>query len=292
MSRPAIAVAIALAGCSFHSGGGDKVIDAPQVFDVPVDLPLDKDSDGDGIVDGLDNCPTVSNADQHDEDKDGVGDACDPCPQIPHEDLTDTDGDHIPDACDPHPNTSGDVFDGLVTMAGTQIPTGWNLGEGTLDSWVVSGDVMTLTADNNEQMLLFETNVAHHVIDMGVDLQQDTASGSNPSFMEVLTDTDSTGTNYNGCGVRVDPGQGARELFHDLGGTFTLDDSITTDKPTDHDSVRIVLIQDAAAETCHIPGPSGDHELDATQMSRGDEHVGILGRNITAKIRYVALYHF
>ena len=35
------------------------------------------DSDGDGIPDGLDNCPTVPNVDQFDSDGDGYGDACD-----------------------------------------------------------------------------------------------------------------------------------------------------------------------------------------------------------------------
>jgi len=35
------------------------------------------DSDGDGVTDGLDNCPATFNADQHDLDGDGVGDACD-----------------------------------------------------------------------------------------------------------------------------------------------------------------------------------------------------------------------
>jgi len=34
------------------------------------------DSDGDGVSDELDNCPTVPNADQRDADFDGVGDAC------------------------------------------------------------------------------------------------------------------------------------------------------------------------------------------------------------------------
>jgi rhodanese-related sulfurtransferase len=34
------------------------------------------DSDGDGINDDRDNCPTVSNPDQKDTDQDGVGDAC------------------------------------------------------------------------------------------------------------------------------------------------------------------------------------------------------------------------
>jgi hypothetical protein len=45
--------------------------------------PCDPDSDGDGIDDGTDNCPTTFNPDQLDSDGDGVGDACDeppPCP--------------------------------------------------------------------------------------------------------------------------------------------------------------------------------------------------------------------
>jgi hypothetical protein len=39
------------------------------------------DTDGDGVCDDTDNCPTVANADQADTDGDGVGDACDldPC---------------------------------------------------------------------------------------------------------------------------------------------------------------------------------------------------------------------
>jgi hypothetical protein len=35
------------------------------------------DSDGDGVTDRLDNCPTVANPDQFDADSDGQGDACD-----------------------------------------------------------------------------------------------------------------------------------------------------------------------------------------------------------------------
>ena len=38
------------------------------------------DSDGDGVADTLDNCPTAEPADQDDADNDGVGDVCDMCP--------------------------------------------------------------------------------------------------------------------------------------------------------------------------------------------------------------------
>jgi hypothetical protein len=58
------------------------------------------DSDGDGIIDQLDNCPFTSNPNQEDADGDGVGDACDNCPSVANPDQADTDEDGIGDACD------------------------------------------------------------------------------------------------------------------------------------------------------------------------------------------------
>ncbi|HXZ85909.1 MAG TPA: thrombospondin type 3 repeat-containing protein [Myxococcota bacterium] len=37
------------------------------------------DSDGDGVIDSVDNCPSIANANQADADGDGVGDVCDNC---------------------------------------------------------------------------------------------------------------------------------------------------------------------------------------------------------------------
>ena len=71
------------------------------------------DSDGDGVDDHDDNCPTVSNPELVDSDGDDMGDACDPdddndhipdevdnCRRVVNPAQFDADGDGIGDACD------------------------------------------------------------------------------------------------------------------------------------------------------------------------------------------------
>jgi hypothetical protein len=89
---------------------------AASIDGAMTDGPSDLDSDGDGIPDSLDNCPTIPNQAQNDKDGDGRGDACDLCPHIATVSDPDTDGDGIGDACDPRPTIPGDhlaLFDGF-----------------------------------------------------------------------------------------------------------------------------------------------------------------------------------
>lgn len=80
------------------------------------------DSDGDGILDGFDNCPAAANSDQLDTDADGAGDACDDdddddgepdatdnCPLVDNPSQVDTDIDGIGDLCDPDADGDGYV---------------------------------------------------------------------------------------------------------------------------------------------------------------------------------------
>jgi len=70
------------------------------------------DADGDGVLDGLDNCPTAPNPDQADRDRDGVGDVCDNCADVRNSDQADTFGEPgVGDACDCPCFTQGDVSD-------------------------------------------------------------------------------------------------------------------------------------------------------------------------------------
>jgi len=126
-------------------------VDAPAPIDAapPVDAPP-SDTDGDGVVDAIDNCPSVPNPGQLDEDGDGVGDVCDNCPGIPNPTQA-NDGeavggitpDGVGDACDPRPDLGGDfigLFDGFNTLR-----SGWNVSAGA-DTWGVTGGRMEQTS--------------------------------------------------------------------------------------------------------------------------------------------------
>jgi hypothetical protein len=83
------------------------------------------DSDGDGVPDVCDLCPSVPDPDQRDGDGDLVGDACDNCVAVPNLAQGDSDGDGRGDACSLEICTDGRDNDGngLVDAADPGCPS-------------------------------------------------------------------------------------------------------------------------------------------------------------------------
>jgi Ca2+-binding RTX toxin-like protein len=114
-----------------------------QPSEVIVPAPEIADADGDGVTDGVDNCPSQANADQADADHDGIGDACltpdldgdgvedkaDNCPEAVNPEQTDTNADGVGDACaalPPEVSTGAaiEVKSDTATLGGTVTPGG------------------------------------------------------------------------------------------------------------------------------------------------------------------------
>ena len=112
--------------------------------DVGVDAaPVDTDSDG--LIDAIDNCPEVPNPDQADLDADEIGDLCDPdrdgdevddgsdnCPLLANPVQFDLDGDGEGDACDDDIDGDG-LTNALEESRGTDPGRGDSDGDGFLD---------------------------------------------------------------------------------------------------------------------------------------------------------------
>jgi hypothetical protein len=278
---------LGLAGCSFEHGalGGSDA----RMPDVPPDGSSLVDTDGDGLVDSVDNCPAVANSDQHDEDGDHVGDTCDPCPQLAAV-QADSDGDTIGDGCDPHPTASGDVLVTFEPFSGSSVPAGWTAVIGAIGDWQVTSDELRHTADTSPHVLRFDAGGANTTIDLSVEI---VSAGTSTPHVSALTDLPTAADDYILCTVfpttdspNLEP---ERALQHYNGALYTYLDSDNTDPPGVGVRYRIVGSTSGTSHACSMSGASV-HNLSATDPSPGDHGVGIRVRALTARIQYVAVY--
>ncbi|MBI4578706.1 MAG: thrombospondin type 3 repeat-containing protein, partial [Planctomycetes bacterium] len=73
----------------------------PPIVDIGAyEYDLAGDYDGDGLANGVDNCPAAANPNQEDADGDGVGNACDACPDTLPGHLVDLTGCTVIVPCD------------------------------------------------------------------------------------------------------------------------------------------------------------------------------------------------
>jgi hypothetical protein len=91
---------------------GDGIADAADGCPSRAD-PMQLDGDGDGAGDACDVCPSLADPAHEDRDGDGVGDACDDCPTTPDPAQADADHDGIGDACEPDTPPADSDGDGV-----------------------------------------------------------------------------------------------------------------------------------------------------------------------------------
>ena len=116
-------------GATDLNGDGDHWDQVIHILDLGV-----TDSDGDGVSDDVDNCPTVPNADQADTDNDGNGDACVPPGSVnPNADIgpgsTVGEGSELKDGVSV--GADAEIGEDVVLEKGSQAGDGLTVGDGS-----------------------------------------------------------------------------------------------------------------------------------------------------------------
>jgi len=103
-------------------GDGHQGLAVMSVAFGPVEAPLD--TDGDGVLDTIDNAPYISNPDQADADGDGIGDVADNAPNVSNPGQEDADNDGVGDVIDSNAVTIGPLSNGTITANPTTAVSG------------------------------------------------------------------------------------------------------------------------------------------------------------------------
>lgn len=209
---------------------GDGVLDVvDNCYVIP--NPLQENADDDDFGDICDPCPTGSN---HDEDGDLFLDGCDNCPQITNDDQLDADNDDLGDVCDPsssiaHTRVRFDAFD---TLAPDWIP-------GAVDWEVFEDSVRPVSPPAVNDLGLWNRRVATQGAGWIIETMFDLPPNGQRAGIE--TRTTIGGTEY-ACQLANDGG------LYNLNGTFvTVTDNV----------VRVRLRANGASIRCELVGGAG-----------------------------------
>jgi subtilisin-like proprotein convertase family protein len=205
------------------------------------------DTDGDGIPDSTDNCPSIANVDQSDLDNDNIGDVCDDdidgdsilngddnCPNTPNADQADSNGNGIGDACDIECDTltATDTPITITTTGGVTYTSTIDVGFNFEITDVNVGITIphTYTADLD----IFLTSPAGTVVELSTD-----NGGSADDYIDTIFDQEASNPIISGAapftGSFVPEGDLSVLYGESSAGTWTL--SVTDDAGQDGGSI-------------------------------------------------------
>ncbi len=281
-----------VSGCGFSitAGGNapdDAALDDAELVDLAADMPIDimlpddDDDDDDTVVDTQDNCPLVTNTDQHDEDLDARGDSCDPCPQISGANA-DTDGDGIGDACDPRPTMAGDVlvrFDGFA-LASSSVPTPWAAIGGFPGDWGTSGDALRLDTNDTAHLLRIDAGGENTMIDFELDAS---LPGQNVPSVSAIVNGDTGLTSFTACSILHT--EQSRRLQTFANGAFSSLASAGSIVMVPGTHRLVARLDDTATRCTFVPGGVLSNFVEPERR-----FVGLRVRNLRVAIKYIAVY--
>lgn len=242
------------------------------------------DRDGDGVPDGVDNCPDVANADQGNEDGDRFGDACDPCPPVADNAPTDSDGDGVADACDPHPQTPGDkiaLFEGFHHGVPTWMHSA---------SWTAASDAVRVASASDtsvEFLVLPITSPDHITFSAQVVVEQTVAGGDDD--IDVVAPEDVGRDDGVDCELHDQPLGGSSRFLWLYDGSLTGDVvAVTPLAWTNNTAYQLALTRKGTSFTCSAGGSTAS-PLTGTSSTTGGASpaAAIRAYGMTARIDWV-----
>jgi hypothetical protein len=227
-----------------------------QIYGLDETLPVDTDSDDDGLLDVIDNCPAFANPLQENADDDELGDACDPCvggsnenedndlvldgcdncPHVANDDQANVDRDDLGDACD-HDNMIAHTrvrFDGFAALT-----LDWIVGVAEWEA--IDGSVHAIVAPKPDDFGMWNRRI--EVVGQSWLVEIGMTPDATPGALSGLYLRERIGTPEYPCYLTRDTGW----ILHTLGVTRTL--SALPSGP-----IRIRLRKAQYTMTCEIVG--------------------------------------
>lgn len=271
--------AVVFAACSFNAPGNPGS-DAGDGTD---------DSDGDGIIDRDDNCPTVENADQFNEDGDDFGNECDQCPTFDDGSMqqNDDDGDGIGNGCDPQEGqiNSYVFFEGFDVAIDAEV---W----ANEDDWVQDIEAGLLRRDNNDQRVYFtrrdtggDDNI---VVVAGMDFDDENTGGLNFRFGGVFSESSTSGQTHRGCWlVRTSNNIEIFGYVRTASGSPTMPQGVLR-PAVENERYEFSHTVVGTNHSCRVVDDNGEtSEVANSGADRTEDDVGVVASFMTANLYYI-----